>query len=165
MIFSVYCIKGAKQMKYEELLVEADYNNLIIKEKPLRANKGRIKGKKIAIKKELSDIEKGCVLAEELGHFYTCTNDILDQNDINNRKQEHYGRVWSYNKLVGLYGIIDCYKAHCKNRYEMANHLEVTEEFLNEALNYYKNKYGIYTTIDNYIINFEPYIFVLEKFK
>ena len=31
-------------MNYEELLIEADSNNLITKEKPLLANAGRIKG-------------------------------------------------------------------------------------------------------------------------
>ena len=45
-------------MTYEELLIESDNNNLITKEKPLRANKGRIKGNRIAIKKDLTETEK-----------------------------------------------------------------------------------------------------------
>lgn len=40
-------------MNYEELLIEADSNNLITKEKPLLANAGRIKGNRIAIKQDL----------------------------------------------------------------------------------------------------------------
>lgn len=63
-------------MNYEELLIEADSNNLITKEKDLLANKGRIKGNRIAIKKNLMQKEKACVLAEELGHFYTTAGDI-----------------------------------------------------------------------------------------
>ena len=43
---------------YDDLLIEADNNNLITKEKPLRANKGRIKGNRIAIKKDLTETEK-----------------------------------------------------------------------------------------------------------
>lgn len=147
---------------YEDLLIEADSNNLITKEKPLRAHNGRIKGNRIAIKKELTEKEKKCVMAEELGHYYTGTGDIMDQSSVSNRKKELYGRVYSYNKLVGLLGIIDAYKNNCQNLYETAKHLDVPEDFLNEALSYYKSKYGVRTKIDNYIIFFEPTIAVLE---
>ena len=43
---------------YTDLLIEADKQRLITKEKPLRANYGRIKGNRIAIKKDLDEIEK-----------------------------------------------------------------------------------------------------------
>lgn len=57
-------------MTYEELLVEADKNGLITKEKPLIAHKGRIKGKQITIKREISTLtEKSCVLAEEQAYY------------------------------------------------------------------------------------------------
>ena len=90
-------------MNYEELLIEADTNNLITKEKPLLANAGRIKGNRIAIKKDLpTQREKACVLAEELGHFFTSSGNILDTSDISNRKQEARARLWAFNRQVGL---------------------------------------------------------------
>ena len=147
---------------YDELLIEADANNLITKEKPLRANKGRIKGNRIAIKKDMTQTEKKCILAEELGHHYTAVGDIFDQSSASNRKQEMHGRVLAYNRLVGLRGIIDAYNHHCQGLCEAAEYLGVTEEFLNDTIAYYKDKYGIYTTIDNYAIIFEPAIAVLE---
>lgn len=147
---------------YDELLIEADENNLITKEKPLRANKGRIKGNRIAIKKDLTETEKTCALAEELGHHYTAVGDILDQSSVENRKQEMHGRIIAYNRLVGLRGIIDAYNHHCQGTAEAAEYLGVTEEFLNDTLKYYKSKYGMYTTIDNYAIIFEPSIAVIE---
>lgn len=147
---------------YEDLLIEADGNNLITKEKPLRANKGRIKGNRIAIKKDLTEQEKKCIMAEELGHYYTGIGDILDQTSTLNRKQESHGRIMAYNRLVGLMGIIDSYKNHCKSLTESAEYLNVPEKFLNEALSYYKSKYGISVTIDNYVIYFEPSLGVLE---
>ena len=147
---------------YDELLIEADENNLITKEKPLRANKGRIKGNRIAIKKDLTETEKTCALAEELGHHYTAVGDILDQSSVENRKQEMHGRILAYNRLVGLRGIIDAYIHHCQNAFEVAEYLGVTEEFLNDTLTYYKNKYGVCTTIDNYAIIFEPSVAVIE---
>lgn len=149
-------------MKYDELLIEADSNNLITKEKPLIANKGRIKGNRIAINKDMSTTEKGCVLAEELGHYYTTIGNILDQNFVSNRKQEQLARLWSYNKLIGLRGIINSHNAGCSNKYEMAEFLNVTVEFLEEAIKKYTDKYGVCTTLDNYIIYFIPYLGVME---
>lgn len=149
-------------MTYEELLMEADNNNIITKEKPLHANKGRIKGNRIAIKKDLTETEKKCVLAEELGHHYTAVGDILDQSSAANRKQEMQGRILAYNRLVGLRGIVDAYLHHCQSLFETADYLGVTEEFLNDCIDYYKSKYGICTQIDNYVVMFEPNIAVLE---
>lgn len=143
-------------LTYNDLLIEADNNCLITKEKPLRANKGRIKGNRIAIKEDMIETEKKCVLAEELGHHYTTVGDIMDQTDASNRKQERRARIWAYHKLLSLNDLIDSYKCGCRNRFEIAEHLEVTEEFLMECILYYKEKYGVYTTRDNYMICFEP---------
>ena len=147
---------------YTDLLIEADKQHLITKEKPLRANCGRIKGNRIAIKHDLDETEKKCTLAEELGHYHTTVGDIIDQSSDSNRKQELRARLWSYNKLIGLHGIISCYKAGCQTAYDMADHLGVTEEFLQEALQCYRSKYGVCVGFDNYIIYFEPCISVLE---
>jgi hypothetical protein len=38
----------------------------------------------------------------------------------------------------------------------MAEYLDATEEYLKEAIDCYKSKYGLCTSIDNYIIYFEP---------
>ena len=147
---------------YEDLLIEADNNELITKEKNLPISMGRIKGNRIAINKKLTEKEKKCVLAEELGHYYTGTGNILDQSSVSNRKQELYGRVYAYNKLIGLMGIIQAHKHHCQNLYEIAEYLDVTEEFLADSLKYYKAKYGKSVNIDNYVIYFEPSLGVLE---
>lgn len=149
-------------MTYEELLIEADANNLTVKEKSLPISKGRIKGNRIAIRKDMTETEKACVLAEELGHYYTAVGNILDQSSIENRKQEMQGRILAYNKQVGLRGIIDAYLHNCKNLFETAEYLGVTEEFLNDSLTYYTNKYGVCTQVDNYVIFFQPNIGVME---
>lgn len=116
----------------------------------------------IAIKKNLTETEKKCVLAEELGHHETAVGDIIDQSSTSNRKQEMRGRILAYNRLVGLRGIIDAYNHHCDGISETAEYLGVTEKFLTDTIDYYKNKYGVYTTLDNYVIIFEPTIAVLE---
>jgi hypothetical protein len=100
--------------------------------------------------------EKTCVLAEELGHHYTTVGDIMDQTDVSNRKQERRARIWAYHKLLSLNDLIDSYKCGCRNQFEIAEHLNVTEEFLVDCLKYYKEKYGLYVRKDNYLIYFEP---------
>lgn len=149
-------------MTYDDLLREADSQDLITKEKPLRAHDGRIKGKRIAIRKGLPESKKKCVLAEELGHYYTTTGNILDQSNTNNRKQELHARLWAYDKMIGLTGIVNAYHHGCRTLYDIADYLEVTEEFLAEALQQYRSKYGTRTKIDNYIIFFEPSLGVFE---
>ena len=151
-------------MNYETLLKEADSQCLVVKEKPLRAHNGRIKGKRIAIKKDLLTTEKACVLAEELGHHYTTVGNILDQSRIDNRKQERRARIWAYKRAFDLSDLIAAYKHGCRNRYEIAEHLEVTESFLQEALNTYREKYGLYRKVDNYIVYFEP-LGILEMYE
>lgn len=147
---------------YEQLLEEAAENNLITKEKNLPISKGRIKGRRIAIRRSLSETEKGCILAEELGHYYTAVGDILDQSNASNRKQELRGRAYAYNRLVGLVGIVNAYRHRCQSLSEIAEYLEVTEEFLMDSLKYYKAKYGCRAKMDNYVIFFEPSLAVLE---
>lgn len=153
-------------MNYEELLIEADNNNLITREKSLSANAGRIRGNRIAIKKDLpTQKEKACVLAEELGHFYTSSGNILDMSDISNRKQEARARLWAFNRQVGLRGLIDCYKNRCLTLHDMAEHLDVTEQFLQDVIDCYRSKYGLYVQVDNYVIGFQPTLYVMELFE
>lgn len=59
-------------------------------------------------------------------------------------------------------GIINSYNDHCQSLSETAEYFDVPEEFLNDAISYYKNKYGISVTVDNYVIYFEPSLGVFE---
>ncbi|MFR8171148.1 MAG: ImmA/IrrE family metallo-endopeptidase [Marvinbryantia sp.] len=153
-------------MTYEDLLLEADSEKLIVREKNIPGYNGRIYKNRIAINKDIkTSTEKACVLAEELGHYYTTAGDILDQSDAGNRKQEFRARLHGYNRMVGLMGIIRSYEHGCRNLYETAEYLEVTEAFLQEALSAYRSKYGIYKELDNYVIFFEPQLAVLKKFE
>lgn len=149
--------------KYEVLQEEAYKEGLIVKEKPLQAHDGRIKGNRVAIRKDIqTDAEKACVLAEELGHHYTTTGNILDQSDVSNRKQELRARRRAHDQLIGLQGIIDAYEAGCRSRSEAAEFLGVTEEFLQEALDQYSMRYGSAVRLGKYAVYFYP---VLGVFK
>lgn len=147
-------------MDFETLLDDADAEGLVIKERPFRTYDGRIKGKNIYLRKNMDSTEKTCVLAEELGHHYTTVGDILDQRDTGNRKQERQARLWAYNKMIGLSGIIRAFEYGCQNRHEVAEYLNVTEEFLEDCIVCYRDKYGVCTTIDDYYIMFIPNLMV-----
>lgn len=151
---------------YERLEDEACRDGIDIM--PYLFKSDRIKGlysdNAIGINRNIAtEKEKACVLAEELGHHYTTAGNIIEQSKTENRKQEFRARMWAYNKQIGLIGIVDAYKHGCHNMYEMAEYLDVTEEFLKDALQQYRNKYGVCKTIDNYIIFFEPHLAVMEK--
>ena len=152
-------------MTYEELLQESLEQNLIVKEMDLPGYKGRIYKNRVAIRKNMTTAEKSCVLAEELGHHHTTVGNILEQTDVSNCKQERLARLWAYNKQIGLSGIIQGYRAHCRSRYDLAEYLEVSEDFLQEALEYYREKYGVYTELDGYVIYFEPCLIVMEALR
>ena len=124
-------------MTYEELLEEAQDSNIRVIENVRFESQSDalIVNDIIGINKKIrSTRKKMCILAEELGHYQTTVGDIINQNSISNVKQEQQARAWAYDKLIGLKGIIDCYVSGCMSKHDMAEHLEVTEEFLIEAL-------------------------------
>ncbi|GAA0382367.1 ImmA/IrrE family metallo-endopeptidase [Paenibacillus motobuensis] len=111
-----------------------------------------------------TDTERKCILSEELGHYYLTVGDITDQSKLENQQQELKARQWGYDKLVPLSAIVQAYHARIKGRFELAEYLGVTEEFLQASIDRYFNKYGICTTWNNYIIYFDP-LGVAEMFE
>lgn len=151
--------------KYEKTLDEADALGLSVKEKELKSNADAlICGNKIAInrKKSLTTNEKNWYVTEEIGHHKTGIGNILSQKTVENRKQERRGRIYTYNKCIGLMGIIDAAKNHCVGSYEIAEFLEVPEVRLLEAVEEYREIYGRGKMIDNYFVQFEPFLAVYE---
>jgi Zn-dependent peptidase ImmA (M78 family) len=151
-------------MSYNALLEEAFESNIMVKEIELKTREGLCYGNRIVINKKLkTNRKKRCVLAEELGHHYLTVGDITDQTKIENRKQELIARRWGYRRLIEIKDLIKAYESGIHNRYELAEYLDVTEQFLEDTINYYSCKYGLYYEIDNYIIYFEP-LGIIKKF-
>ena len=125
-------------MNYETLLDEAYEKGLVVREKPLQAHDGRIKGNRIAIRSSIeTSAKKCCVLAEELGHYEVNAGDILNQNDINNRRQERAARRRAYEKILPVENILFAARDGHTELWDMAEYLGVDEEFLRDALRYY----------------------------
>lgn len=151
-------------MTYDELLVLSDAIGLVTKEKDLQAYDGRIKNRRIAIRRSIpTRRKKACVLAEELGHYFTSSGNILDMNDTEARKQELRARTWAYNVQIGLDGLIAAQEAGCTTPFEIAEYLSVPESFLTDALASYRTKYGEQVQYRGRVVRFEPYLDVLTE--
>lgn len=145
---------------YEQLENEACEDGIDVIKKDFSKNiKGLYCDGTVAINENIeTTAEKADVLAEELGHHYTSVGNIIDLSIAQNRKQERHARLWGYNRRIGLLGLIKAFERGCRNRYEIAEYLEVTEKFLQDALDCYRDKYGTGVLIDDYYISFIPYL-------
>lgn len=97
-----------------------------------------------------------CIFAEELGHHHTSYGNILDKRGIPSRKQEKRARNWGYEKLVPLIGLIRAFESGARNKYEIADFLNVTEEYIEESIKHYLEKHGQSKRIGKHIIYFDP---------
>ncbi|QAR35233.1 ImmA/IrrE family metallo-endopeptidase [Latilactobacillus curvatus] len=100
-------------------------------------------------------------LVEELAHQETTIGNIVGQGSIAEKKQEYKARRIAYESVVPLNSLIESYW-RSTNEYELADNLDVTKEFLEETLNYYRVKYGTVMEVDNQLINFANGIQIVD---
>ncbi|MGG7213493.1 ImmA/IrrE family metallo-endopeptidase [Clostridium nigeriense] len=117
---------------------------------------GKCIGDTIFINDRATTNEKRCVLAEELGHYHLTIGDITDLKDINNRKQELKARRYGYKLLIEPDDIVHAMKQGCNNRYDLADFLNISEEFFEELIEDFKRQYGVGIFVGNYYLQFEP---------
>lgn len=139
---------------YEDLLIEYE-DELEIYEHGM-ALKGLYADGIVFIDKNLTETEKACVLAEEIGHHETSYGNILSLTDLSAIKQEMRARRWAHNKMLSLNDLIVSFEKGCRNKYEIAEYLNLTEDFLEEALCHFSKIHGLYKQVDNYVLYFEP---------
>lgn len=144
---------------YEITVGIANFLGFEVIEKRFRSSaKGLCKGHKIGISKDLDTIEKRCILAEEVSHGLYTVGNILDQNDLQNKKQEYFARKKALEFLVPLSEIVRAYNAGIQEPHEMAEYLEVTEQILTDALALHERKCGPCTFLDGQIVRFSPFM-------
>lgn len=145
---------------YERLVDFAENIGIEVVEKHFKSSaKGLCKGNKVGISKAIdSTVEKRCILAEEIAHSLYTVGNILDQNNLFNVKQEEYARKQAYEALLPLPLLIEAYQQGIRSQYELAEYLEVTEEFLLSSLYHYQKKYGLYAKHGKYLIYFSPLV-------
>ncbi len=108
----------------------------------------------VLINKNSDAAEKYCTLAEELGHYYTATENIVEADTIDKCRQEQQGRRWGYEKILPLETIIDAVINGYDNIALLTEELDVTPEYLQDALIYYNQKHGPELEYHDHIVFF-----------
>jgi len=149
--------------KYDELLQEAYDRGLYVRETAQEEN-GTIDGALVTIRKDMSSRLKAAALAEEIEHDKLTVGDIMDVSEESNARQEHKAKASTYNRLIGLDGIVKAYEHGCMSLHDAADFLDVSERILREAVIYYGHKYGQYVKHNGCIIMFIPYLAVMKRY-
>lgn len=142
--------------RYEELLDEVFSYGLEIVEIDLGGDCGYCYDETIYINKYSTETTKFCILSEELGHYFTTTGDITYLNSSGNVHQEHRARDWSYSKIISPESIVTCILNGAISIQDLTYELSVSEEFLLEAIDFYKRKYGVYYVGKTHLLTFNP---------
>lgn len=130
---------------------------LAIHEEKMQCHDGLLIGRDIIIREDLPTLAKKTdVLAEEIAHAELTVGNILDQTDSNNRRQEHKARLRAAQMRVPLERLVDAFEARCRNSYEIAEFLDVSEDTLRDALELYRETYGPVAVVGDFVIQFEP---------
>lgn len=142
----------------KELIALIEEEKIDLVRMPLNGDiKGLYGDNMIAISTEVSsEKEYACILAEELGHYYTSSGNILDQSNVKNRKQELRARVWAHQYVIKVEDLLLAYKFGCRHLHEIAEFLNITEDFLIDASQTFSRKYGDCKITSNCIIHFNP---------
>lgn len=152
MINTLFSIIDAEKIKY----LERDLTSINLK--------GLYIDNIILIDKNIDTVaERSCILAEELGHHFTTYGDILDQTSIHNQKNEERAHRWAAQAIFKPERLIDAFKVGVRNRWELSQFLDLTEDFIEEALIYLKKLHGDSLTIGEYTIYFDP-LWVYKSF-
>lgn len=118
-----------------DLMKEAENDGIKVVEMNFESDAdGLCLGNKVAIRSSLTNSEKKCVLAEEIGHIKTTVGNILNTKDMNKYKQERKARIWAYQKLLNIDMIIDAASKGYTETYDMAEYLNIDEKFLKDYL-------------------------------
>lgn len=142
--------------RYEDLLKKYDYIPINETGSIPKFMSGFYMNGEIFINSNRPTTTKLETLAEELAHHEITYGNILDDKDIQNKKYELKARRLAYEILIPLKELISAYLQDVHNLYELADYFEVSESFVLQTLNHYKQKHGYSVYCDGYIIQFEP---------
>lgn len=149
--------------KYEELIEQARLEGLTVFDKvqfKSRVN-GLIVDKTIAISGDIeSERERLCVLAEEIGHHYINTGDIL-----RDPYQENKAHRYAIDLILSVEMVINTIIELKENATiaTVARELEVTEEFLKESLDLYSKRFEGVVHYKGYVVTFCPHLHIDQE--
>lgn len=142
--------------KYEELIKEIRTYNVEVVELMLGGDYGYCYNDVIFINETSSEKTKYCILAEEIGHYFTSYGNIINLSDTKNIHQENKARIWAYEKLISPDALIEALTNGLNTTEEITEYFNITKEFFLEAIKYYRKRYGIYYVSKECVLNLEP---------
>lgn len=93
----------------------------------------------IFVDKYQPEIDKQVLVMEEFKHMMTSYGVILDPVNHGDVKQENKARGLAYKELVTMYDLFCCYNQGLNSEYEIAEELDLPQEFLHNAIQYFKD--------------------------
>ncbi len=152
---------------YEALLEEARQKGLTVIEKyPFHSP--RIRGlccdDTIALNALIdTEAERTVILCEELTHATQQLGNILSDP-----RMEKRARQTTFDRLISPEGLVCAYLEGCREAWEFAEYLGVTQAFLDEAMANYRARFGTLKKVHfkgkDYAISFEPTL-CIKKWK
>lgn len=155
--------------KYENLINELYPEIIVLEPQNLYQNTDwwgtfKIKDNQayIFIEPQQSETDKYQILKEEFYHVLTAVNILLERPNMNYyerlsiRKQELIARHLAYKDIVTIDDLFNCWKNDLNTEWEIAEHLDITPEFLHNAVKHlksvYPTRFTIHTTDGKYLV-------------
>lgn len=85
--------------------------------------------------------EEKCVLAEELGHYYTGTETLFLKDRQSIDRQEYRAIKWAVKRLIPWDKLRSLLKQGITAIWDLAERLDVTEDLIKKALDIYSRNY------------------------
>ena len=130
----------------EKLYDKAEQENINIHNFNLENHKGcyyEYKNKKFIFMNYCyinSETEEKLTLSEELAHYYTGATYNIDDTYYLKEKAEYKALKWQINTLLPYSELSTQIKKGLTEIWELAEYFQVSEDFIRQALEYYKNK-------------------------
>ena len=86
-------------------------------------------------------IDEKCTLAHELGHYFTDSIYRFSDDKILKDKAEYRTKNWAYSVLIP-FKVLKEKILNGFDIYQLAEYFEVTIEYMQNAIEFYKSKYG-----------------------
>ena len=137
-----------EHVRYREEEIAFPVNGLYIR--------GRRRRPLVVVRESLSSDEKLCVAAEEMGHHFTSSGNLLYVTPREYERQEWRAKKWAYENLVKLDDLGAAYTAGYRCLHSMAFRLDVSSEFLEDAILFYRDLYGVEHHTRRYTFQFIP---------
>ncbi|WP_353990048.1 ImmA/IrrE family metallo-endopeptidase [Pediococcus argentinicus] len=132
-----------------------EYPNLSFRFMPFPFDKhgGVIIDNNIFINSNLSKEQQYQDLNEEIAHYETTVGDIVKEDTLDKRQQEHLARSRAMETVVSLDGLIHCFNHEIWTDQEVSDYFGVEVVYLHESLEHWKEKFGVVFRYKNYWID------------